>query len=162
MTAIVVAGLLFGIRSAVTFTVESVRFSRGDIGWLRSWPKAALTGRFLYHGGHFDPGQRIANLVIAGLLALLVLSGVMMALLHGGPAFAVLVWVHRWATYVVTPVILGHVLIAVGVLPGYRGVWRTMHLGGRLPVTVARRLWPGWLRSVESTRTEGNTWNTRG
>ena len=162
MTAIVVAGLLLGVRSAITFTVESLRFSRGDVGWLRSWPRAALTGRFLYHDGHFDPGQRIANLVIAVLLAILVLTGVLMAQLHGGPLFAVLVWVHRWATYVVTPVILGHILIAVGVLPGYRGVWRSMHLGGRLPVAVARRLWPGWLHRVESARSARDAWSTRG
>jgi len=31
------------------------------------------------------------------------------------------------------------------VLPGYRGVWRSMHLGGRLHADVARRLWPAWL-----------------
>ena len=29
--------------------------------------------------------------------------------------------------------------------PGYRGAWRSMHLGGRLDRAVARRLWPGWL-----------------
>ena len=49
---------------------------------------------------------------------------------------------HRWATFVVTPVIVGHIVIAAGVLPGYRGVWRSMHLGGRLPADVARRIWP--------------------
>jgi formate dehydrogenase subunit gamma len=31
------------------------------------------------------------------------------------------------------------------VLPGYRGVWRAMHLGGHLAEPVARRLWPGWV-----------------
>lgn len=60
--------------------------------------------------------------------------------------------VHRWATYLVTPVLLGHILIAAGVLPGYRGVARSMHLGGRLPVEVARRLWPGWLTAQAATR----------
>ena len=44
----------------------------------------------------------------------------------------------------VTPVILGHLLVAFGVLPGYREVWRAMHLGGRVPEAVARRVWPGW------------------
>jgi formate dehydrogenase subunit gamma len=43
------------------------------------------------------------------------------------------------------PLLAGHILIASGILPGYRGVWRSMHLGGRLDVAVARRLWPGWL-----------------
>jgi formate dehydrogenase subunit gamma len=34
--------------------------------------------------------------------------------------------------------------VAAGVLPGYRGVWRSMHLGGHLDIRVARRLWPAW------------------
>ncbi len=42
-------------------------------------------------------------------------------------------------------VLVGHMVVASGVLPGYRGVWRSMHLGGRLPVAVARRIWPAWL-----------------
>jgi len=61
-----------------------------------------------------------------------------------GPAFVVLVRVHRWSTYVLTPVLLGHILITF-LPPGYRGAWRSMHLGGRLDRAVARRLWPGWL-----------------
>jgi hypothetical protein len=28
-------------------------------------------------------------------------------------------------------------------------VWRSMHLGGRLDVAVARRVWPGWLDRQE-------------
>jgi len=36
------------------------------------------------------------------------------------------------------------VLVAIGVLPGYRGVWHAMHLGGRVPEETARRVWPGW------------------
>lgn len=42
--------------------------------------------------------------------------------------------------------IVGHVVVASGALPGYRGVWRSMH--GRRGVTeeTARRLWPTWAR----------------
>jgi len=53
----------------------------------------------------------------------------------------------------VTPVILGHVLVAIGVLPGYRGVWRSMHLGGHLREETARRVWPGWTERTLSMRT---------
>ena len=35
-------------------------------------------------------------------------------------------------------------LIALGVLPGYRGVWRSMHFSGRIPIETAWRVWPGW------------------
>ena len=150
IAAIVVAGLVVGARAARTFAMESVRFRRQDLRWFLSWPRALLTGRFARHEGHFDPGQRIANIVLAALLVALVASGAAMALLHGGPTFAVLVRVHRWSTYAVTPVLLGHILIAAGVLPGYRGVWRSMHLGGHLDAEVARRIWPAWLERTES------------
>jgi hypothetical protein len=63
--------------------------------------------------------------------------------------FVVLAQVHQWTTYVVTALILGHVLVASGILPGYHGVWRSMHLGGRLDVRVARRLWPAWARGKQ-------------
>jgi formate dehydrogenase subunit gamma len=147
MTAIVVAGLVVGTRAAATFAVESMRFRRSDLGWFLSWPKALLTGRFARHEGHFDPGQRIANIVLVGILVTLVVSGVGWALLHGGPAFAVLVHVHRWSTYAVTPVLLGHILIAAGVLPATAVCGAPMHLGGHLDVEVARRGLAGLARA---------------
>lgn len=143
-TILLGAGVVLGVRSAVGFVVASVRFRRADIVWLKAWPAALVTGRFPRHEGHFDPGQRIANIAMAVCLLTLTGTGVAMATTHGGPAFVWLVPLHRWATYLLLPLIAGHVLIASGVLPGYRGVWRSMHLGGRLRVGVARRLWPGW------------------
>jgi cytochrome b subunit of formate dehydrogenase len=127
------------------FAAETIRWGRDDLGWFAHWPRAAFTGRFRRHDGDFDPGQRIANAVLVGGLLLLLASGLGLSLLHGGPVF---VWLHRlhvWATYGVTAMAAGHVLVASGVLPGYRGVWRSMHLGGRLPEDVASRLWPAWV-----------------
>ena len=150
---LVFGGVALGTRGAWTFVTESLRFERGDLAWFRAWPGAVFTGRFTLHQGHFDPGQRLANLgLVAGLLAVTG-SGIAMALLHGGTAFVWLVPLHQWSTYALVPLILGHILIASGVLPGYRGVWRSMHFGGRLDVAVARRLWPGWLdRHEQDTR----------
>jgi cytochrome b subunit of formate dehydrogenase len=142
--AIIAAGIVLGARSAVGFVVASLRFRRGDGAWFRAWPAALVTGRFRWHGGHFDPGQRVANIAMVVCLGTVTGSGIAMALLHGGPAFVWLVPLHRWSTYLLIPLLGGHVLIASGVLPGYRGVWRSMHLGGRLRVSVARRVWPGW------------------
>ncbi|MEV1179254.1 zf-HC2 domain-containing protein [Nonomuraea sp. NPDC049784] len=144
LAALALAGLVLGRRAVRTFVGESTRFRRGDLGWFARWPAALITGRFGHHEGHFDPGQRLLNLALATALLALIGSGVGMVLLHGGPVFAVLVRIHVWATYLATPLIAGHVLIAAGLLPGYRGVWRAMHLGGRLDRTVAFRLWPGW------------------
>lgn len=155
MTGLVGVFLVIGVRGAFRFTADSLRFHRGDVRWFLGWPKALVTGHFPRHEGRYDPGQRIANVVLVVLLATLVVSGVWLAQLHGGPTFVVMVRVHRWATYAVTPVIIGHILIAAGVLPGYRGVWRSMHLGGRLRADVARRLWPAWAeRDDASSRDE--------
>jgi cytochrome b subunit of formate dehydrogenase len=142
---VVLVGVVVGVRGAWTFVAESLRVDRGDLTWLRSWPGAVFNGRFPTHQGHFDPGQRLANLAMVAAFVAVTASGIAMALLHGGPAFVWLVPMHEWSTYVLIPLVVGHILIASGVLPGYRGVWRSMHLGGRLDVSVARRLWPGWL-----------------
>ena len=62
---------------------------------------------------------------------------------------------HRWATYLITPLLAGHILIATGLLPGYRGVARSMHLGGRLCTETARRVWPGWLDRQLADESQG-------
>jgi cytochrome b subunit of formate dehydrogenase len=135
---------LLGWKATATFVRESVRFNRSDALWFARWPAAVLTGRFARHEGHFDPGQRIANMVIVVGLVVLTTSGIGLVAVHGGPVFVWLLRVHVWATYVVTLMIGGHILIASGLLPGYREAWRSMHLGGHLDPRVAKRLWPGW------------------
>ena len=153
LVGVTVAGIGLGARAVRTFVAETVRFREADLTWFARWPRALWTGRFARHEGHFDPGQRIANVVIVAGLAALVGSGVGMAVLHGGPAFVVLVRVHRWSTYLITPVLVGHILITF-LPPGYRGAWRSMHLGGRVNRAVARRLWPGWLERTSGTADE--------
>ena len=141
---LVAVGLVLRARAVGHFVRDSVRFQRGDLAWFRTWPAVLLTGRFGRHDGRFDPGQRIAHVGLVLSLLSVTASGVAMAFLHGGPAFVWLVPLHTWSTYVLVPLVVGHVVIASGVLPGYRGVWRSMHLGGKLDARVARRLWPGW------------------
>jgi formate dehydrogenase subunit gamma len=145
-------GLAFGLalplvvwwKGVFTFVRETFRFDRGDGRWWRRWPGATLTGRFARHDGHFDPGQRVANIVMVGGLLVLTATGIGMTVLHGGQLFAWLSRLHRWTTYAITPILAGHVLVAIGILPGYRGVWRAMHFGGRVSEETARRVWPGW------------------
>ncbi len=144
LLALTLGMVLFMPRGLLAFARETLRYDRGDVAWLLSWPRAALTGRFARHEGHFDPGQRVANLLIVACLVALLGSGVGLVSVHGGLAFVWLARIHTWATYLLLPLIAGHVLIAVGVLPGYRDVWRSMHLSGRIPEGTARRLWPGW------------------
>lgn len=146
-----VLGLALGWRAVRSFVVETIRVDRGDGRWLLRWPRGVFTGRFARHEGHFDPGQRVLNIALTLGLVVLIGSGVGMAWLSGGPVFAVLVRLHIWSTYAVTPLIVGHIVIAAGILPGYRGVWRSMHLGGRLDSKVARRLWPGWIERAKQS-----------
>jgi cytochrome b subunit of formate dehydrogenase len=144
LTGVVLLGACLGWRATRTFVAETMRAERGDLRWFLRWPGSAFTGRFAPHDGHFDPGQRVFNVLVCGGVALLVATGVGLVTLHGGAAFVWLLRLHRWATYVVVAIVAGHILLALGVLPGYRGVWRAMHWRGRLDARVARRLWPGW------------------
>lgn len=136
------AGVTLGARAAWTFVRQTTRVDRGDGRWFLRWPAGALTGRFAPHRGHFDPGQRLANLAFVATLGTLAVTGVAMTTLSGGPTFAAMVRVHRGATYVLTVLVVGHVLVTSGLLPGYRGVWRAMFGSGRVPDRAVRRLWP--------------------
>jgi len=145
LTGIAAVGVLFGVRAIPSFLSESVRLRRSELHWFIRWPAAVFSGRFGWHQGRFDPGQRILNVTLVLGLAVLIGSGVGLVILHGGATFALLARVHRWTTYPITALIVGHMLVASGLLPGYRRVWRSMHLGGRVDADVAQRLWPAWL-----------------
>ena len=142
LVALLALAATLGFRGTRTFVRETARAERGDGRWLRRWPAGALTGRFAAHRGHFDPGQRLANLAFVGTLGTLAATGAGLATVHGGPTFVWLLRVHKGATVAFAVLAAGHVLVATGILPGYRGAWRAMHLGGRVPAATARRLWP--------------------
>jgi len=142
LAALAALAVTVGFRGTWTFVRETARADRGDGRWLWRWPAAAVTGRFPRHRGHFDPGQRLANLAFVATLGTLVATGIGLTTLHGGPAFVWLVRVHRWSTVVLTVLVVAHVVVASGILPGYRGAWRAMHRGGRVPAATAARLWP--------------------
>jgi len=160
LAALTGAGIVVGPRAVRTFVVESLRFRKPDWRWFVAWPAALLTGRFSRHEGHFDPGQRIMNILLTVSLLVLVGSGIGLVELHGGPTFVVFDRLHKWSTYAVTLLLAGHILVAAGILPGYRGAWRSMHLGGRQRTGVARRLWPGWLERFERDRRHSRTEKT--
>jgi formate dehydrogenase subunit gamma len=145
MIAIIAGYAAIRARAAWRFVRESTVREPGDLRWLAALPRAALTGRFPHHDGQYDPGQRLANVVMLATLAALAASGLGMLYLPSRSVSLLAADVHRWAAFLLTPVLLGHIVVAAGVLPGYCGVWRSMHLGGRLPRAVARRIWPGWL-----------------
>jgi hypothetical protein len=63
-----------------------------------------------------------------------------------------MVRVHRAATYVLTVMVVAHVLVAAGVLPGYRGVWRA--LGARAAGMEAVLVMRPVLRDDQATAPE--------
>jgi hypothetical protein len=83
--------------------------------------------------------------MIANVRRVLPLLAAAVARVLGLAGFGWLHRVHRWVTYLLTPVVRGHILIAGGILPGRRDVARPTHLGGRLRRDVSQRRWPGWL-----------------
>src|SRR5690606_5856312 len=85
LVAFAAAAVTLGARAARTFARETLRLDRGDGRWFRRWPVGALTGRFAPHRGHFDPGQRLANLAFVASLAVLIVSGIALTTLSGGP-----------------------------------------------------------------------------
>ncbi len=154
LAGLAVAGVLLGARAIPSFAAESVRLRRSELGWFSRWPAAVFTGRFGWHQGRFDPGQRILNVTLIFGLAVLVGSGAGLTVVHGGPTFVLLARVHKWTTYPVTGLIVGHMIVASGVLPGYRGVWRSMH--------SAAELMPTWLDGCGrrgSAASRPGTWN---
>lgn len=142
LVGLVATGVTLGIRAAWTFVRETARIDRGDARWFGRWPVGVITGRFAPHRGHFDPGQRLANVAFVATLATLIGSGVALTTLSGGSTFATMVRVHRAATVVLTALVIGHLVVVSGLLPGYRGAWRAMVGRGRVRAGTARRLWP--------------------
>lgn len=144
LTALAAGTTLLGWRGLKAFVRETFRSDAGDLKWFAAWPAALFTGAFRRHEGHFDPGQRLANVAIVGLLIGLLASGITLVVVSEGPVFVWAARIHRWSTFALTPILVGHIVVAAGLFPGYRGVWRSIHWRGDLPTRVAQRLWPVW------------------
>jgi formate dehydrogenase subunit gamma len=94
------------------------------------------------------------NCVVVVSLVVLAVTGVVLSFapLVTPAAFAWNLRVHRLATWILAAAVALHLVVATGILPGYRGVWRAMHVDGRVPARLAGLLWPRWARE-EATRT---------
>jgi formate dehydrogenase subunit gamma len=153
-------GLLVAVLRPGTstwFLAESVRFRAGDLRWFARYPRFLLRPSRhapAPHEGHFDPGQRVFNVLVVTSLLVLAVTGAVMSFPQRflPPLFAASLRIHRAATWVLGVAVAGHLVVASGVLPGYRGVWRAMHRDGRVPATLGEVLWPKWARRQERGR----------
>jgi cytochrome b subunit of formate dehydrogenase len=144
-------------RAAGRFVASSVRFSRVDLRWLAGYPRMALAparSQPVQHRGHFDPGQRVFNVLLVLAFLVLGVTGIVMGMPERflPSVYGWSLRIHKLATWVLVGLVAGHLLLASGLLPGYRGVWRAMHLGGRVPAATARRLWPIWSAAPQRQR----------
>jgi len=150
--ALIALALLLSLvrtRSVWRFLRESVGFRAADIDWFLTYPRFVTRparNAPARHDGHFDPGQRVFNCVIVIAFVVLSVTGLFMSFPDRFTP-AVFAWsfrFHRWATWAIVVAVVGHVLIASGLLRAYRGVWRAMHGSGRVDAVLAERLWPAW------------------
>ncbi|MEX0834274.1 MAG: cytochrome b/b6 domain-containing protein [Actinomycetota bacterium] len=136
-------------RSARRFLRDSFHFRRSDVWWFRSYPGFVLhptRNTLPNHNNHFDPGQRVFNIVVVISLLVLAVTGLFMAFPQqfAPGVYAFNIRLHQIATVVLLLSVIGHLVVATGLLPAYRGVWRAMHGNGEVPVRLAEILWPGW------------------
>jgi cytochrome b subunit of formate dehydrogenase len=148
-------------RAAGRFLSDSVEFRRSDVSWFAGYPRMALAPRrpapAPHHSGHFDPGQRIFNILLLLALAVLGATGVVLGMPERFVP-AVFGWslrIHKLTTWVLLGLVAGHLLLTSGLLPGYRGVWRAMHRDGRVPGATAGRLWPAWTAATRGAAAPG-------
>jgi formate dehydrogenase subunit gamma len=139
------------------FLAESARFGRRDLVWFVRHPRFLLRpARYASarHDGHFDPGQRVFNVVVVVSLLVLAVTGAVMSFPQRfvPVAFAASLQIHRAITWVLGIAVAGHLVVVSGLFRGYRGVWRAMHSDGRVRITLAQVLWPEWARDQEGGR----------
>jgi cytochrome b subunit of formate dehydrogenase len=157
LTALGLLAVVLRSRTSIWFLAESVRFGRQDLDWFVRYPRFLLSpSRYAPapHQGHFDPGQRVFNLVVVVALLALAATGAVMSFPQRflPAAFAASLQIHRAATWGLGIAVAGHLLVVLGVFRGYRGVWRAVHWDGRVTATLGHALWPKWAREKEGDR----------
>jgi formate dehydrogenase subunit gamma len=145
------AGGLVAIRPVACrrFLLDSIRIRARELRWFASYVPFLLRpsrNRIGKHEGHFDPGQRLFNVVVLATLVILAVTGILMSFPQylAAATYAWSLRLHRAATLLLAAAVVGHVAVASGILSGYRGVWRAMHADGRVHRDLAERLWPRW------------------
>lgn len=127
-----------------------MRFQRTDAAWplalLRSLRHPRRQPVLPWHAGRFDPAQRLVFLILVGAFAVLVTTGFAFAFIPTNIRllFAWTVRIHLAAAWVFIAAAGVHIVAGTGLLPTHRGVTRAMFGDGRVRLSLARRLWPGW------------------
>jgi formate dehydrogenase subunit gamma len=161
LVAVAAALVALRPRACGRFLVESFRFRSADRRWFASYLPFLLRPsqrRPARHEGHFDPGQRLYNLLVVVSLVVLAATGVVMSFpkTFTPDAFAWSLRIHRAATWILMAAVIAHLALASGVTRAYRGAWRAMHGDGRVPRELAEKLWPRWAEENPSRPPAGD------
>ncbi|HEX7325024.1 MAG TPA: cytochrome b/b6 domain-containing protein [Rhodanobacteraceae bacterium] len=107
-----------------------------------------------FHAGRFDPAQRVVFACIVAAALVLCATGVY---LFWSPPLPVslmgpMIRAHIVAAWVLIAALCLHVVAGSGVLPTHRHLLGAMFGNGRVPIALARRLWPGWAQRHDDAR----------
>lgn len=138
---------------------DSSRFRRGDGRWIRAFLAYLVAPRLRappFHDGRFDPAQRLVFLGILVGIAGVTASGVYLyawtpAFALGQMSLAYAIRVHIVAAWLLIACLALHIAAGSGLPWTHRGLVRAMFGHGRVPISLARRLWPGWARRQAET-----------
>ncbi|TAM09425.1 MAG: cytochrome b/b6 domain-containing protein [Nevskiaceae bacterium] len=154
--AVAVVGVpLVAVRRVAGLIRDVSTFRRGDGRWFpaflsfyRQRGQGEAPCEAPFHDGRFDPAQRVALLCILACCALLAASGVYMYWMPdwGRALFVIVINAHVYAAWVLMACLVLHIAAGLGVPRTHRGLARAMFGDGRVPVSLARSLWPGWAR----------------
>lgn len=126
-------------------------FRRNELRWPLAFLRFYLRPRRYpvpFHDGRFDPAQRV---IFIGIIGAVVLMGVTGVYLYLTPQFSRLMLAYAIRIHIVAAwLLMGclgiHIVAGSGVLRTHRGLVTAMFGSGRVDVTLAQALWPGWAR----------------
>lgn len=128
---------------------DTVYFRRGEWRWPLQFLRFCLSpGRHPapFHDGRFDPAQRVVFCAI--ILSVVVVSATGVYLYWTPPlgrtVLGYAIRIHIAAAWLLIGCLCVHILAGSGLLRTHRGLVTAMFGDGRVPVPLARVLWPGW------------------
>ena len=128
---------------------DAVHFRRRELRWPIDFLRFSLWPRRYpapFHDGRLDPAQRVIFVGIIAAATLLSISGVYLYLSppFGRAILANAIRLHIAAAWLLVGCVCIHVAAGSGLLRTHRGLVTAMFGNGRVAVTLARALWPGW------------------
>lgn len=130
---------------------DTVYFCRSELRWPLDFLRFSLWPRHYpapFHDGRLDPAQRVIFIGIIAAVSLVSISGMYLYLTppFGRLMLANAIRLHIGAAWLLIGCVCIHVAMGSGLLRTHRGILSAMFGDGRVKVTLARALWPGWAR----------------